>query len=76
MGKTFSPSPKQQERMRVIEYLQRLEFEGLRKHLCFSCAFATLYDKNNKQYKISRTNTLAEVKAIVEVIRKINLPEL
>ena len=65
-------SPQQIERMRVIAYLQDVKVEGMRKHLCFSCAASHLYDKNNKLYAITRTATLEEVKKIVEEIRKIN----
>jgi hypothetical protein len=60
------------ERARVIEYLQGIQVDGMRKHLCFSCAFVTLYDKNNKSYLISRTHTLDQVKNIVEEIRQVN----
>jgi len=61
-----------QERMRVIDYLQNVKVEGMRKHLCFSCAFVRLYDKNNKPYLISRTTNLDKVKSIVEEIIKVN----
>jgi hypothetical protein len=63
------------ERVKVINYLQNVNVEGMRKHLCFSCAFVTLYDKNNKPYLISRIKTLEQVKAIVEEIIKINQSE-
>lgn len=65
----------QGDRLRVIDYLQDVEVEGMRKHLCFSCAFVSLYDKNNKRYKVSRTDTIEQVKAIVDEIRKINQAE-
>lgn len=71
-AKGIVPSPQQVERMRVIAYLQGVHVEGMRKHLCFSCAFVTLYDKNNKQYRISRTSTLEQVKEIIQEIIKIN----
>ncbi len=63
------------ERIKVVNYLQDVNVEGMRKHLCFSCAFVTLYDKNNKPYMISRYKTLEEVKAVVEEIRKVNHAE-
>ena len=69
----LTPSVSQQERMRVIDYLQSIKVDGMRKILCFSCAFVKLYDKNNKEYKISRTATLESVKLIIEGIKKINL---
>lgn len=71
----FTHSPSQKDRIAVIDYLQKVEVEGMRKHLCFSCAFVKLYDKNNKQYKVSRTMTLTQVKDIVEGIRKVNMGE-
>lgn len=72
MQRIGTPTPAQRERMAVIDYLQQVEVEGMRKALCFSCSFVKLYDKNNKEYFISRTATLQYVKAIVEEIKKVN----
>lgn len=72
----FTISSAQKDRMAVIDYLQKVEVEGMRKHLCFSCLFVKLYDKNNKEYKISRTMRLAQVKEVVEQIRKVNTVKL
>lgn len=62
----------QDERIRVANYLLSVQVEGMRKHLCFCCVYSVLYDKHNNPYKISRSNTLEEVKKIVEEIIKIN----
>lgn len=71
-AKGIVTNPQLAERMRVVDYLQTVQVEGMRKHLCLGCVYSVLYDKNNNPYKISRSNTLEEVKLIVEEIRKIN----
>lgn len=57
----------------IVSYLLRLE--DVSKSICAGCGKAILRDKNNKAYNISRTNTLEEVKNIVEEIRKVNAKE-
>lgn len=65
---TFKPGSRE-----AHNYLRDVVVVGMRKVLCFGCAFSKLYDKNNKEYRIhNRYATLEGVKAIVEEIRKIN----
>lgn len=71
-NKYAAPTEAQRDRMLVVSYLQTIKVEGMRKHLCFSCAVVKLYDKNNKQYDIPRSFTLAQVKSVIEEIKKVN----
>ncbi len=61
-----------QNRSEVISYLLMLNVPGIRKHICISCKFSTLYDKNNKPYKIGNDSELELVKKIVEEIKQTN----
>lgn len=65
------PTQQQSDWRIVTNYLSK-ECTDIVKRLCYGCPIHKLYDKNNKSYKVTRLNTLDEVKTVVEAIRKIN----
>ena len=54
----------------ICRFLSTLK--DVRCHVCWKCSVSKVYDKNNKEYKVSRGMTLESVKELVEEIRKIN----
>lgn len=51
----------------IINYLHTVD---LRKTVCVGCGFAKLYDADGKEHKVTKQQTLEEVKAVVEKLVK------
>lgn len=71
-GKTFFPgnSANRGDYDAICKLLSTLK--DIRCHICWQCSVSKVYDKNNKEYKVSRGMTLAQVEELIIEIRKIN----
>lgn len=53
----------------IINFLGKEECVGIRMKLCISCGFGKLYDKQGKEIKVTRYDTLDRVMEIVNMIK-------
>lgn len=65
----IAPKKSQVEWMDIVRFLGGEECVGIRKHLCISCGFGKLYDKQGNEIKVSRYSTLENVKKLVNMIK-------
>lgn len=57
---------------KIVRYLLHLNEQGIRKHVCPGCGISTLYDLENKAYKVTAAMTVDQVRQIVETIKQAN----
>lgn len=74
-GRSFNPNKLANlgDYNNICNYLELAT--DIRRHICRNCGASKIYDKNNKEYKISRSMTLQDAEFIVVEIRKLNAAE-